>query len=98
MRGNPVKVVADGVVLEASYSPAGFGNTVLVEHNNKYKTRYAHLHTIKVKVGKKVKQGDCVGTVGSTGLTVSVHGKDPSHLHFEVYAHGKRINPMYLLP
>jgi len=75
----------------------GYGNTVVVQHTEKIKTRYAHLHTIRASAGQKVKQGAIVGTVGETGF-IRKKGKDGSHLHFEVYEKGKRVNPMHCLP
>jgi len=96
VKGTPVKVVRMGTVTEASFQ-TGYGNTVVVQHNDILKTRYAHLHTIRVGVGQKIKQGSIIGTVGETGF-IRKKGKDGSHLHFEVYERGKRINPMHCLP
>jgi len=96
IKGTPVKAVANGVVIEARYA-SGYGNTVVLVHNNKYKTRSAHLNTIKVKVGQCINKGSLIGTVGDTG-NVRKKGRDASHLHFEVYEFGKRINPLHALP
>lgn len=95
MRGTPVKAAAGGVVIEAG-RVYGYGNTILIAHNNKYKTRYAHLDKILVKRGQKVHRGMMIGKVGDTGF-VHAKGKDASHLHFEVHAFGKQINPMHFL-
>ncbi|HRN78065.1 MAG TPA: M23 family metallopeptidase [Candidatus Dependentiae bacterium] len=95
IRGTPVKAAAPGRVVEAHYV-SGYGNTVLVQHNHKYKTRYAHLDRIKVTAGQRVQKGTLVGTVGDTGF-VRKSGKDASHLHFEVYMFGKRVNPLYCM-
>jgi len=95
IRGTPVQAAAPGRVLEAHYV-SGYGNTVLIQHNRKYKTRYAHLNSIAVKKGQAVSRSVLVGTVGDTGFVRKV-GKDASHLHFEVYAFSKRINPLYFL-
>jgi murein DD-endopeptidase MepM/ murein hydrolase activator NlpD len=92
-RGTPVLCAAPGMVIEAHFHP-GYGNTVLISHTSKYKTRYAHLDKINVYVGQKVEQGTLVGKVGSTGAVRKKKGRDASHLHFEVYAHGKQINPL----
>jgi murein DD-endopeptidase MepM/ murein hydrolase activator NlpD len=92
-RGTPVIAAADGIIIEAHFHP-GYGNTVLISHNNKYKTRYAHLDRISVSVGQKIEQGMLIGKVGSTGAVRKRKGRDASHLHFEVYAHGKKINPL----
>lgn len=95
-KGRVVKAVQEGMVIEASFQ-VGYGNTVVIEHTSHLKTRYAHLHTIRVYVGQKVKQGNIIGTVGETGF-IRKKGKDGSHLHFEVYEQGKRINPLHCLP
>lgn len=96
VKGTAVKAARAGTVTEASFQ-AGYGNTVVIQHSAHLSTRYAHLHAIRVYVGQKVKQGTIVGTVGETGF-VRKKGKDGSHLHFEVYEGGKRINPMHCLP
>lgn len=94
-RGTPVNAAAEGTVLFAGTVP-GYGKTVVLAHNHKYRTRYAHLDKILVKKGQKVERGECIGKVGSTGSVRSRWG-DPSHLHFEVSVFGKRVNPMYFL-
>ncbi len=91
-RGEPVMAAAAGVITEAWYHK-GFGNTIVVMHNNKYSTRYAHLHKMYVRVGQHVQQGQRIGEVGATG---NVRGRNSgSHLHLEVMAYGKRVNPLY---
>lgn len=95
LKGTPVKAAATGIVLE-SYWNNGYGNCIIVAHNKKYKTRYAHLDKRLVRVGQKVKRGEVIGKVGDTGL-VRKSGKDASHLHFEVYAFGKHVNPLSVL-
>ncbi len=95
-RGTNVKAAASGVVEQASYV-AGYGNTIVIKHDDIYKTRYAHLDVIVVQVGQKVIKGDLVGKVGDTGFTRK-SGKDASHLHLELYEKGKQINPLSLLP
>lgn len=96
VKGTPVKAVAAGAVVEASFQ-TGYGNTVVIKHGQAITTRYAHLHSIRVYVGQKVKQTSIIGTVGETGF-IRKKGKDGSHLHFEVYEGGKRINPLHCLP
>lgn len=95
-KGTPVKAAGDGTVLEATYV-SGYGNTILLAHDNRFKTRYAHLDKIFVHVGQKIKKGDYIGKVGATGSVRKRRGGDGSHLHFEVYAHGRHINPFYFL-
>lgn len=95
LRGTPVNAAASGVVVEAGYV-SGYGNTIVVNHSQKYKTRYAHLDKILVSVGQKVTRGGLIARVGDTG-SVRKKGTDASHLHFEVYMFGKKVNPMYFL-
>lgn len=94
-RGTPVKAAAGGVVEKAG-TFSGYGNMVMIAHDAAYKTRYAHLDTIQVKVGQKVMRGQKIGSVGDTGFTRK-RGKDASHLHFELYERGTQINPLSLL-
>ena len=96
MRGTPVHAASSGIVTEARYA-RGYGNTIVITHNRKYRTRYAHLDKILVKVGQKVKSNQLIGKVGRTGLVWRSRGRDPSHLHFEVHAFGKQINPLKCL-
>jgi murein DD-endopeptidase MepM/ murein hydrolase activator NlpD len=95
IRGTLVYPAAEGVVIEARYA-RGYGNTIVIMHNRKFKTRYAHLDKILVSVGEKVTLGKVIGKVGDTGL-VRKKGHDASHLHFEVYVFGKRLNPLYFM-
>jgi murein DD-endopeptidase MepM/ murein hydrolase activator NlpD len=92
MRGTRVHAAAPGVVISAGYE-RGYGNNVVVMHDHKYKTRYAHLDSIMVKVGTKVEVGSLLGKVGATG-SVRKTGSDASHLHFEIYSFGKQVNPI----
>lgn len=95
LRGTPIYAAGSGRVIEAGEN-TGYGKTVVVLHTRRYKTRYAHLSTIAVRVGQSVRVGQKIGTVGATG-NVRKTGKDASHLHFEVYANGKQVNPIYFL-
>jgi murein DD-endopeptidase MepM/ murein hydrolase activator NlpD len=97
VRGVPVLAAADGLVIEAAYSP-GYGNYVLIKHTSLFKTRYAHLDKILVRVGQRVHVNDNIGRVGSTGFVrKSRRGGSASHLHFEVYMKGKPVNPFIFL-
>ena len=92
-KGTPVCAAADGIVIEAHFHP-GYGNTLLISHSSKYKTRYAHLDKMLAAVGQKVEKGTLIGKVGATGSVRKKKGRDPSHLHFEIYAHNKQVNPL----
>lgn len=95
VKGTPVKAAGSGKVITACYQK-GYGNTVVILHDNKFKTRYAHLQKIKTKVGAHVQQSEIIGTVGDTGH-VRKRGRDASHLHFEVIVNETRANPFYFL-
>lgn len=86
--GTPVTVASDGVVVEAGYNNGGYGNLIIVEHENRIDTYYAHLDKISVKVGQKVKKGDKIGEVGNTGYSTG------PHLHFELRVDNEPVNPI----
>lgn len=87
-KGTPVYATADGTV--TSESPGGgYGLVVVINHGYSYKTLYAHLSKKAVKPGQKVKRGQVIGYVGSTGMSTG------SHLHYEVIKGGQRVNPVY---
>lgn len=96
IKGTPVKAAGAGVVIQAAFV-SGYGNTIVIAHNRKFKTRYAHLSTIKVHIGQHVEQGELIGKVGATGNVRKSKKGDGSHLHFEVYVFGKQQNPFYYL-
>ena len=87
--GTPVISVADGVVVESGFS-GGFGNMVVVQHNARQSTVYAHLSKIGVRKGQAVKQGDNLGAVGATGWATG------PHLHFEFRINGRHVDPLTL--
>ena len=89
-RGDPVYATADGKVTHAS-SAGNYGNLVIVDHGYGLETRYGHLSQFKAAVGQAVKRGDLLGLVGSTGRTTG------AHLHYEVRANGRILNPLQLL-
>jgi murein DD-endopeptidase MepM/ murein hydrolase activator NlpD len=84
--GTPVWVVGDGVV-EFAGVQGGFGKVVIVRHSRNRHTLYAHLSRIDVRRGQRVKQGQLIGAVGSTGWSTG------SHLHFEFHVNGTPKNP-----
>jgi len=87
--GTPVISVADGVVVESGLS-GGFGNMVVVQHNARQSTVYAHLSKVAVRKGQAVKQGENLGAVGSTGWA------NGPHLHFEFRINGRHVDPLTL--
>jgi murein DD-endopeptidase MepM/ murein hydrolase activator NlpD len=87
--GTPVMTIGDGVVTSVKYEGAG-GNTVRIKHNSVYSTAYLHLskYAKGLKVGQRVKQGEVIGYVGSTGRSTG------PHLDFRVWKNGTAINPL----
>lgn len=86
--GTPIFAVGDGTVRRAGWS-GGYGNVVEIRHMRGYSTRYAHLRGFAsgVRAGTRVKQGDVIGYVGSTGLATG------PHLHYEFHENGRPVNP-----
>jgi murein DD-endopeptidase MepM/ murein hydrolase activator NlpD len=89
-KGSPVYATADATVDTASYS-GDYGNLIILRHGFGLSTRYGHLSGFNVKVGQTVKRGDVIGFVGATGRATG------SHLHYEIWANGKLLNPLQLL-
>ena len=87
--GINVHATGDGVVVRTKVSRSGFGKEVLVDHGFGYVTRYGHLQSILVHNGQKVKRGNVVGTLGSTGKSTG------PHLHYEVRRYGVAKNPKH---
>lgn len=88
--GSPVYSTADGTVILARREGA-YGNLITVDHGYGLETRYGHLSKYEVKSGEKVKRGQIVGRVGSTGRATG------PHLHYEVRVNGRLLNPLQLL-
>jgi len=89
--GRPIRAPADGIVVKAEWAN-GYGNVVYLSHGYGYSTRYGHLSKFNVRPGQKVRRGDIIGYVGSTGRSTG------PHLHYEVRLGGKPVNPLeYIL-
>ena len=88
-RGTPVRAAGDGKVVFAGRK-GGYGNVVIIAHRGGYKTLYAHLSRFRkgIRRGKRVKQGQVIGYVGSTGLSTG------PHLHFGLYKNNRPMNPL----
>jgi hypothetical protein len=84
--GTDVYATGDGIVREVKESYGGYGRQVVITHGFGYETRYAHLLSFNVREGQRVKRGDIIGGVGSTGLSTS------PHLHYEVIKKDIKIN------
>lgn len=89
-KGQPVYATADGQVESASYT-GDYGNLIVLRHDFGLATRYGHLSRFNVSPGATVHRGDVIGYVGSTGRSTG------AHLHYEILANGKLINPLQLL-
>ena len=87
-RGTPVYASGDGVVEAANNRAAGYGKHIRINHDYGYVSLYAHLSKYNVRVGQRVKRGDLIGFVGSTGRSQA------PHLHYEIFKDGERINPI----
>ncbi len=87
-RGTPIQATAAGVVKKAGRG-SGYGNRVIIDHQNGYETLYAHMKRIDVKAGDKVVRGDQIGLVGSTGASTA------PHCHYEISLNGQKINPIH---
>ena len=88
-RGTPILASASGTVTHAGWT-SGYGRQTVIKHANGYETSYSHQNSIAkdVVVGAKVRQGQVIGAVGSTGLSTG------NHLHYEVSVNGQRVDPM----
>ena len=88
----PIHPIADGVVTWTRYIPYGYGNHVLITHNDGVQSLYAHMSQIAVHEGQLVKKNSLIGFIGVTGWSTG------SHLHLEVYQDGVATNPIEVLP
>jgi murein DD-endopeptidase MepM/ murein hydrolase activator NlpD len=86
--GTKVYATGDGEVINSDYNNNGYGLNIKLDHGFSYKTLYAHLSKIFVKTGQKVKRGEVIGLVGSTGKSVG------PHLHYEVIVNDVAVNPI----
>ncbi|MFA7637555.1 MAG: peptidoglycan DD-metalloendopeptidase family protein [Monoglobales bacterium] len=85
--GDPISATDNGIVVTAEYQKNGYGNIVIIDHQNGIQTWYAHLDSISVNVGDVVEKGKIIGKLGNTGYSTG------PHLHFEVRENGIPVNP-----
>lgn len=85
--GNPVYATGDGVVESVKFEFFGYGNQIVIDHGFGYKTRYAHMKSIGVAEGMKIKRGECIGVSGNSGKSTG------PHLHYEVMYKDRHVNP-----
>lgn len=86
--GTPVIATADGEVVEVEFRPNGYGKYVVIKHDDTYQTKYAQMSSQEVSVGDKVKKGQIIGKVGSSGKSTA------PHLHYEIKKDGKPVDPI----
>ena len=87
-RGTPIYATGDGVVVRVDRRASGYGRHIRIDHGFGYKSLYAHLYKYNVRKGQKVKRGDIIGFVGSSGRSQA------PHLHYEIFKDGNRVNPI----
>ncbi|MFZ4056768.1 MAG: M23 family metallopeptidase, partial [Ferruginibacter sp.] len=87
-QGTPIYATGDGIVTNADFGN-GFGNHVVINHGYGYETYYAHMVRIKARNGQRVKRGEVIGWVGSTGASTG------PHCHYEVHINGNAVDPVY---
>jgi murein DD-endopeptidase MepM/ murein hydrolase activator NlpD len=88
-QGTPIYATGDGVVIVAGASDGGYGNHVVINHGYGYQTLYGHMVRIKARKGQRVKRGEVIGWVGSTGKSTG------PHCHYEVAINGHEVDPVY---
>ncbi|MGE5354860.1 MAG: M23 family metallopeptidase [Deltaproteobacteria bacterium] len=86
--GTPIQATGNGIVREAGSKRGGYGKHVVIDHGYGYRTMYAHLSKIMVKPGQRIKRGQTIGLIGSTGTSTA------PHCHYEVFYKGKNVNPI----
>jgi len=84
--GTPIKAAAGGAVSYAGWR-SGYGNTVVIDHGSGFETLYGHISRIKILSGQKVKKGDIIAFVGTSGYATG------PHLHYEVSVNGSKVDP-----
>jgi murein DD-endopeptidase MepM/ murein hydrolase activator NlpD len=87
--GTPIYATADGIVTDAGFNSGGYGNRVVINHGFGYETLYGHMYRIKVRMRQKIKRGEVIGYVGSTGKSTG------PHCHYEVHKNGTPVDPVY---
>lgn len=87
-QGTPIYATGDGVIERADNLVQGYGNHIVINHGFGFETLYGHMSKFAVRAGKKVKRGEIIGYVGSTGLSTA------PHVHYEVIKNGEKINPI----
>jgi murein DD-endopeptidase MepM/ murein hydrolase activator NlpD len=88
-QGVPIYATADGIITTSGNTGNGYGNHVIINHGYGYETLYGHMVRVKFSPGQKIKRGEIIGWVGSTGKSTG------PHCHYEVHKNGEKIDPIY---
>lgn len=88
-RGTPIYATGNGTIEIAGETGDGYGKHVVINHGYGYETLYGHMYKVKVKPGEKVKRGEVIGWVGSSGKSTG------PHCHYEVHVNGQEVDPVY---
>ena len=91
-KNTPIYATADGIVRVAGRNPqgySGYGVVTVIDHGYGFQTLYGHMQSVKVRPGQRVKRGEQIGMVGSSGMSTGMH------LHYEVIQNGKNVDPVY---
>lgn len=88
-QGTPVYATGNGIISAAGYGDAGYGNYIKINHGYGYETLYGHMVKLKARIGQRVKRGEVIGWVGSTGKSTG------PHCHYEVHVNGQEVDPVY---
>ena len=88
-QGTPIYATANGTITTAGNSGDGYGNHVIIDHGYGYETLYGHMYKVKVRNGQRVKRGEIIGYVGSTGKSTG------PHCHYEVHKNDRPLDPVY---
>ena len=86
--GHPIIATACGKIIRIQYQLTGYGNNIVIEHNGTYRTLYAHLDEISVKVDQFVEKGQVIGYSGNSGTSTA------PHIHYEIVMNNKKIDPL----
>ncbi len=89
--GTAIYATGGGTITKVSTSYYGYGKQVEIDHGFGFKTKYAHMSEFNVKVGQKVKRGECIGYSGNTGSSTG------PHLHYEVFKNRDKVNPIHYI-
>jgi lipoprotein NlpD len=92
-KGDSVTAAASGTIVYAGSGLRGYGQLIIIKHSDRYLSAYAHNSRIRVKEGQKVKVGQHIADIGSSGSRANI-----SKLHFEIRRNGQSVNPLTYLP